>query len=158
MLLLSNWVRKELTLRMWRVPGFLSFVQCPDSKYWETQRFGNWICFRTVVLSSIHNSGLWIILKPSNFKLVQFLHSSGSGFPSNATLFWIFYSVTAVCFGRMTIFRRKYIHGLHSYLTSPRTALYLGLQNMWNNNMQFECFSFTLCMLFLPSIELSFTL
>jgi hypothetical protein len=25
----------------------------------------------------------------------------GSGFPSNATLFWIFYSVTATCFGRI---------------------------------------------------------
>jgi hypothetical protein len=34
---------------------------------------------------------------------------SGSGFPSNATLVWIFYSVTATCFGLMTIFRRKYI-------------------------------------------------
>jgi hypothetical protein len=31
--------------------------------------------------------------------------SSGSGFPSNATLFWIFYSVTATCFGLMTILR-----------------------------------------------------
>jgi hypothetical protein len=35
---------------------------------------------------------------------------SASGFPSNATLVWIFYSVTATCFGLMTIFRRKYIH------------------------------------------------
>jgi hypothetical protein len=32
---------------------------------------------------------------------------SGSGFPSNWTLVWIFYSVTATCFGLMTIFRRK---------------------------------------------------
>jgi hypothetical protein len=30
---------------------------------------------------------------------------SGSGFPSNATLVWIFYSVTDTCFGLMTIFR-----------------------------------------------------
>jgi hypothetical protein len=37
---------------------------------------------------------------------------SGSGFPSNATLFWIFYSVTATCFGRMTIFKWKYIHNI----------------------------------------------
>jgi hypothetical protein len=34
---------------------------------------------------------------------------SGSGFPSNVTLFWIFYSITATCFGRMTIFKRIYI-------------------------------------------------
>jgi hypothetical protein len=27
----------------------------------------------------------------------------------NATLFWIFYSITATCFGRMTIFRWKYM-------------------------------------------------
>jgi hypothetical protein len=27
---------------------------------------------------------------------------SGSGFPTNATLFWIFYWITATCFGRMT--------------------------------------------------------
>jgi hypothetical protein len=33
---------------------------------------------------------------------------SGSGFPSNATLFSIFYSVTATCFGLVTIFKRKY--------------------------------------------------
>jgi hypothetical protein len=33
---------------------------------------------------------------------------SGSGLPSNATLFWIFYSITATYFGRMTIFRWKY--------------------------------------------------
>jgi hypothetical protein len=32
--------------------------------------------------------------------------TSGSGFPSNVTLFWIFYSVTATCFGLMTIFKR----------------------------------------------------
>jgi hypothetical protein len=32
---------------------------------------------------------------------------SGSGFPSNATLVWIFYLVTATCFSFMTIFRRK---------------------------------------------------
>jgi hypothetical protein len=31
------------------------------------------------------------------------LNLSGSGFPSNATLVWIFYSVTATCFGLMTI-------------------------------------------------------
>jgi hypothetical protein len=36
---------------------------------------------------------------------------SGSGFPSNATLVWIFYSVTATYFGLMTIFRRKYVSG-----------------------------------------------
>jgi hypothetical protein len=34
---------------------------------------------------------------------------SGSGFPSNATLVWIFFSVTATCFCLMTIFRQKYI-------------------------------------------------
>jgi hypothetical protein len=33
-------------------------------------------------------------------------------FQSNATLVWIFYSVTATCFGLMTIFRRKYIPDL----------------------------------------------
>jgi hypothetical protein len=33
---------------------------------------------------------------------------SGSGFPCNATLVWIFYSVTATCFGLMTFFRRKF--------------------------------------------------
>jgi hypothetical protein len=32
---------------------------------------------------------------------------SGWGFPSNATLVWIFYLVTTTCFGLMTIFRRK---------------------------------------------------
>jgi hypothetical protein len=32
---------------------------------------------------------------------------SSSGFPSNATLVWIFYLVTATCFGLMTIFRRN---------------------------------------------------
>jgi hypothetical protein len=31
------------------------------------------------------------------------LHTSGSGFPSNATLIWIFYSVTATCFGLHTL-------------------------------------------------------
>jgi hypothetical protein len=41
-------------------------------------------------------------------------NQSGSGFPSNATLFWIFYSITATCFGRMTIFKRKYV-----YVTLP---------------------------------------
>jgi hypothetical protein len=30
---------------------------------------------------------------------------SGSGFPSNGTLVWIFYSVTATCFGLMAIFK-----------------------------------------------------
>jgi hypothetical protein len=41
---------------------------------------------------------------------------SGSGFPSNATLVWIFYSIiTATCFGRMTIFKREYIHGCMLY-------------------------------------------
>jgi hypothetical protein len=30
---------------------------------------------------------------------------SGSGFPSNATLVWIFYSVTATCFGLMAIYK-----------------------------------------------------
>jgi hypothetical protein len=34
---------------------------------------------------------------------------SCSGFPSKATLVWIFYSVIATCFGLMTNFRRKYI-------------------------------------------------
>jgi hypothetical protein len=39
---------------------------------------------------------------------------SGSGFPSNATLFWIFYSIiTATCFGRMTIFRPKKYSGYY---------------------------------------------
>jgi hypothetical protein len=37
---------------------------------------------------------------------------SGSGFPSNATLVWIFYSVTDTCFGLMAIFRRKYIYNV----------------------------------------------
>jgi hypothetical protein len=32
---------------------------------------------------------------------------TGSGFPSNATLIWIFYSVIATCFRLMTNFRRK---------------------------------------------------
>jgi hypothetical protein len=32
---------------------------------------------------------------------------SGSGFPSNVTLVCKFYSVTATCFGLMTIFRRN---------------------------------------------------
>jgi hypothetical protein len=32
---------------------------------------------------------------------------SGSGFLSNATLIWIFYLVTATCFGLVTIFRQK---------------------------------------------------
>jgi hypothetical protein len=42
----------------------------------------------------------------------------GSGFPSNATLVSIFYSITATCFGRMTIFRWKYIYFcmLHDWL------------------------------------------
>jgi hypothetical protein len=34
---------------------------------------------------------------------------SGSGFPSNASLFRIFYSIIATCFDRMTVFRRKYM-------------------------------------------------
>jgi hypothetical protein len=34
---------------------------------------------------------------------------SGSGFPSNATRVWIFYSVTVACFGLVTISRRKNI-------------------------------------------------
>jgi hypothetical protein len=47
--------------------------------------------------------------KQYNGLLKQRVHFSCSGFPSNATLFWIFYSIiTATCFGRMTIFRRKY--------------------------------------------------
>jgi hypothetical protein len=40
---------------------------------------------------------------------------SGWGFPSNSTLVWIFYLVTATCFGLMTIFRRKYIYTWEMY-------------------------------------------
>jgi hypothetical protein len=36
---------------------------------------------------------------------------SGSGFPSNATLVWIFYLVTATCFGIMTIFKTETCSG-----------------------------------------------
>jgi hypothetical protein len=43
-------------------------------------------------------------------KFISRFIGSGSGFPSNATLVWIFYSVTATCFGLMTIFRWKYIY------------------------------------------------
>jgi hypothetical protein len=39
--------------------------------------------------------------------LEQSILFSGSGFPSNATLVWIFYSVTATCFGLVTIFWRQ---------------------------------------------------
>jgi hypothetical protein len=52
----------------------------------------------------------------------------GSGFPSNATLVWIFYSVTATCFGLMTIFRRKYIE-LVSYVCTFLSATFI--LRMW---------------------------
>jgi hypothetical protein len=63
-----------------------------------------------LITSSMRTSNTQCSLK------VDCLHSvactrSGSGFPSNATLFWIFYSIiTATCFGRMTIFKWKYGH------------------------------------------------
>jgi hypothetical protein len=59
-------------------------------------------------------SGYWIKYSRANLK-VGCLHpvactGSGSGFSSNTTLFWIFYSVTATYFGLMTIFKRKCIY------------------------------------------------
>jgi hypothetical protein len=57
---------------------------------------------------------------------VQLCSWSGSGFPSNATLVWIFYLVTATCFGLMTIFRRKFPPGIvHWYRTISPTHLSL---------------------------------
>jgi hypothetical protein len=64
---------------------------------------------------------------------------SGSGFPSNATLFWIFYSVTATCFGRMTIFKREYFIQenwfLFRHLKLRPLVNEVGLQLSYEQNM-----------------------
>jgi hypothetical protein len=64
-----------------------------------------WVYLKTGFTSLVADQSLITVL------LFKQGYTSGSGFPSNATLFWIFYSVTATCFGRMTIFRwKKYIN------------------------------------------------
>jgi hypothetical protein len=45
---------------------------------------------------------------------------SGSGFPSNATLVWIFYSLTATCFGLMTIYIYIYIFTRRKMVIRPK--------------------------------------
>jgi hypothetical protein len=64
----------------------------PRSQCWSGRRqFITWRCFKVGCLHPVACT------------------RSGSGFPSNATLVWIFYSVTATCFDLMTIFRQKYM-------------------------------------------------
>jgi magnesium-transporting ATPase (P-type) len=72
---------------------------------------------------------------------------SGSGFPSNATLFWTFYSVTATCFGLMTIFRWKYIWSRSGFPSNATlvwilysvTATCFGLMTIFKRNNSNQC-------------------
>jgi hypothetical protein len=61
-------------------------------------------------LLMVYNNWVYGLLESygilNNYKIQR----SGSEFPSNATLVWIFHLVTATCFGLMTIFRPDLEH------------------------------------------------
>jgi hypothetical protein len=78
------------------------------------------VCVAVAVEYQVQKERLLLLLRYVQLKK-QFLCfiMLGSGFPSNATLVWIFYLVTATCFGLMTIFmviRPKHDH-LHGHKT-----------------------------------------
>jgi hypothetical protein len=110
-----NFVLNSLKLNIINGVGFLHPVACTRSgSGFPSNATLFWIfylvtatCFRLMTIFRRKYSRLKMVIS-YNWGSFCFHLWSGSGFPSNATLFWIFYSVTATCFGLMTIFRWKY--------------------------------------------------